>query len=132
MEGNPPRLVREHQARRDHELREIVRYYPNFLVSLKVDARLLQELDGFRREHVFAGPAISNHPRLLGGRGGRRILREKQSKMERKHTLDAEMKIELPCRHVLWVVAVFVGKREADLDDLEQVHVTAHRLIVVV
>jgi hypothetical protein len=55
MEGNPPRLVREHQARRDHELREIVWYYSNFLVSLKVDARLLQELDGFRREHVFAG-----------------------------------------------------------------------------
>jgi hypothetical protein len=79
-------------------------------------------------------PAISNHPRLLGGRrrGGGIILREKQSKMERKHTLDAEMKIELPCRHVLRVVAVFVGKREADLDDLEQVHVTAHRLIVVV
>jgi hypothetical protein len=53
MEGNPLRLVRKHQARRDHELGEIVWKYPNFLVSLKIDARLLQELDGFRREHVF-------------------------------------------------------------------------------
>jgi hypothetical protein len=42
------------------------------------------------------------------------------------------MKIELPGGHVLRVVAVFVGKGEANLDDLEQVHVTAHRLIVVV
>jgi hypothetical protein len=42
------------------------------------------------------------------------------------------MKIELPGRHVLRVVAVFVGKGESNLDDLEQVHVTAHRLIVVV
>jgi hypothetical protein len=42
MKGDPPRLVREHQARRDHELRKIVREYPNLLVPLKIDARLLQ------------------------------------------------------------------------------------------
>jgi hypothetical protein len=42
------------------------------------------------------------------------------------------MKVELPGRHLLRVVAVFVGEREADLDDLEEVHVTAHRLIVVI
>jgi len=57
----------------------------------------------------------------VGGGGGRK-----------KDALDAKMKIELPGRHVLGVVSVFVGKREADLDDLEEVHVTAHRLIVVV
>src|SRR6266851_7308122 len=109
MEGNPLRLVRKHQARRDHELGEIVWQYPNFLVSLKIDARLLQELDGFRREHVFAGgPAISKRlsttplpPLLLprrasnGWGGGRK-----------KDALDAKMKIELPGRHVLGVVSV--------------------------
>jgi hypothetical protein len=42
------------------------------------------------------------------------------------------MKIKLPGRHILRVVAVFVGKGESNLDDLEQVHVTAHGLIVVV
>ncbi len=46
--------------------------------------------------------------------------------------LYAKMKIELPSRHILRVVAVFVGKGESNLDDLEQVHVTAHGLIVVV
>jgi hypothetical protein len=42
------------------------------------------------------------------------------------------MKIKLPGRRLLRVVAVFVGKGESNLDDLEQVHVTAHGLIVVV
>jgi hypothetical protein len=42
------------------------------------------------------------------------------------------MKVELPCRHLLRVVAVLVGKRKSDLDDLEEVHVTAHCLVVVV
>lgn len=60
MEGNPPRLVCEHQARRDHELRKIVREYSNLLVSLEIDARLLQEFYRFRREHVLAVPAISS------------------------------------------------------------------------
>lgn len=60
MEGDPPRLVCEHQARRDQELRKIVRKYPNLLMSLKIDTRLLQKLYRLRCEHVFAGPAISN------------------------------------------------------------------------
>ena len=41
VEGYPPRLVGEHQAGRDHELREIVGQYPNFLVPLEIEARLL-------------------------------------------------------------------------------------------
>ena len=55
MEGNPTRLVREHQAGRDHELREIVWEYPKLLVSLEINAGLLEEFDRFRREHVLAG-----------------------------------------------------------------------------
>lgn len=54
VEGYPLCVVREHHARRDHELREIVGQYPNFLVPLEIDAGLLQEFDGFRCEHVFA------------------------------------------------------------------------------
>ena len=123
MEGYPPRLVCEHQARRDHELRKVVREYANLLVSLEINARLLQEFYRFRREHVLAGPAISSPVR-----GAQNSPREALA----HHSLDAKMKIELPGRHVLRVVAVLVGKGESNLDDLEQVHVTAHRLIVVV
>ena len=120
MKGYPPRLVCEHQARRDHELRKVVREYANLLVSLEIDARLLQELYRFRREHVLAGPAISDP------------AQDSPREAQAHHSLDAKMKIELPGRHVLRVVAVLVGKGESNLDDLEQVHVTAHRLIVVV
>ena len=49
-----------------------------------------------------------------------------------RYLLYAKMKIKLPGRRLLRVVAVFVGKGESNLDDLEQVHVTAHGLIVVV
>ena len=122
MEGYPPRLVSEHQARRDHELRKIVRKYSNLLMSLKIDSRLLQKLYRFRCEHVFAGPAISKPIE-----GYHHSPREAFSRL-----LYAKMKVELPGRHFLWVVAVFVGKGESNLDDLEQVHVTAHGLIVVV
>jgi hypothetical protein len=126
MEGNPPRLVCEHQARRDHELRKIVRKYSNLLVSLKIDARLLQEFYRFRREHVFAVPAISSP---VGGGPG---FAARSASSTINHSLDAKMKIELPGRHVLRVVPILVRKGESNLDDLEQVHVTAHRLIVVV
>jgi hypothetical protein len=122
MEGDPSRIVCEHQARRDHELRKIVRKYPNLLMSLKIDTRLLQKLYRFRCEHVFAGPAISNP---IGG-----CYNSQREGIS--YLLYAKMKIELPGRHILWVVAVFVGKGESNLDDLEQVHVTAHGLIVVV
>src|SRR6267154_3284643 len=100
MEGYPPRLVCEHQARRDHELRKLVRKYPKLLMSLKIDTRLLQKLYRFRSEHVFAGPAISNP---IGG--CQNSPREAIS-----HLLYAKMKIKLPGRCILRVVAVFVGK----------------------
>jgi hypothetical protein len=64
MEGNPPRLIREDQSRRDHELREIVWQYPNLLVPLEIDARLLKEFHRLRREHVFAGLALVAVSRL--------------------------------------------------------------------
>src|SRR5712671_6099079 len=72
-------------------------------------------------------PAISTSTE----RGGpeRRIFRARRSA---QHSLYAEMKVELPGRHVLGVVPVFVGERETNLNDLEQVDVTSHRLVVVV
>jgi hypothetical protein len=91
-------------------------------VSLEIDARLLQKFHRFRCEHVFAGPAISSPIKGVLESSARSI----------SHLLYAKMKIELPGRHVLRVVAVFIGKGESNLDDLEQVHVTAHGLIVVV
>lgn len=48
------------------------------------------------------------------------------------HGLDAEVKVKLPCRHVLRVISVFVRECESDLDDLEQVNVAPHGLIVVI
>lgn len=49
-----------------------------------------------------------------------------------KNALDAEVEVELPRGHVLWVVPVLVRDGEADLDDLQQVDVTPHGLVVVV
>jgi hypothetical protein len=48
------------------------------------------------------------------------------------YALDAKVKVKLPCRHLLRVVTVLVGEGESYLDDFEQVHVTSHRLVVVV
>ena len=59
--------------------------------------------------------------------------RRKNSPLEKiGNALDAKVKVELPGRHVLRVVAIFVGEREANLDDLQQIYIAAHRLIVVV
>ena len=128
MERDPPRLIREDESRGDHELREVVWKYANLLVPLEIDARLLKEVYRFRREHVFAGLAlVAVSPDEKGGAPESPRLKE-----EKGYALCAKMKIELPCRHVLWVVAVLVGKCKSDLNDLEEIHVTAHCLVVVV
>ena len=53
------------------------------------------------------------------------------SSMEPQHALDTEAKVELPCTWLRWHVPLRVRERDANLDDLEQVDVTAHRLVVV-
>lgn len=79
-------------------------------MSLKVYARFLQKLHRFRREHVLADAAS------VSQQGSKRaeIPREEEA-----YALDAKVKVKLPCRHVLRVVAVLVGERESYLDDLE-------------
>ena len=42
------------------------------------------------------------------------------------------MEVELPCRDILRIVPILVCQRDADLDYLEQVDITSHRLVVVV
>ena len=42
------------------------------------------------------------------------------------------MEVELPCGHVLGVVPILVRDGQADLDDLQQVDVTPHGLVMVV
>ena len=52
-----------------------------------------------------------------------------------KHKLDvlrAELEIELPCRYLLWKVSLLIRQSEPNLDNLEEVDVTSHRLVVVV
>ena len=132
VERYPLRLVRQHEPRRDHQLCKIVRQYSHLLVPLKVDPRLLQQLYGLRRVHVVT----------LGGEGKRSAYvsnAHRNSCRTRgwlagwiKNALDAEVEVELPRGHVLWVVPVLVRDGEADLDDLQQVDVTPHGLVVVV
>ena len=116
MKGNPFRILHKDQTRRDHQLREIIRLYSHLLVSLEVDAGFLQQLDRVRGVHVVAGPE-SDYRGAANAGGG---------------SLYAEVKVELPCRHVLGIVSVFVGQCDADLYYLEQVDVTSHSLVVVV
>ena len=47
-------------------------------------------------------------------------------------SLHAEVEVELPSGNILGIVAVLVCQRKADLDDLEEVDITSHRLVVVV
>ena len=88
-------------------------------MSLKVYTRFLQKLDGFRRKHVLARAAVS-------------ARRTPRNPPEREHALNAKVKVKLPCRHFLRIVAVLVGEGESYLDDFEQVHVTSHSLVVIV
>jgi hypothetical protein len=90
-------------------------------VSLKVYTRFLQKLDGFRRKHVLARAASAReHPKYPEREG------------EQHNALNAKVKVKLPCRHFLRIVAVLVGEGESYLDDFEQVHVTSHSLVVIV
>mmetsp|Transcript_16727 Transcript_16727/g.42490 ORF Transcript_16727/g.42490 Transcript_16727/m.42490 type:complete len:350 (-) Transcript_16727:427-1476(-) len=43
---------------------------------------------------------------------------------------EAELEVELPARTVVCEIAILVGKRDAELDELEQVHVAAQRLVL--
>lgn len=47
-------------------------------------------------------------------------------------SLDTEVEIELPGRDVLWQVPVLVCESEPHLNDLEQVDITPHGLVMVV
>lgn len=47
-------------------------------------------------------------------------------------SLDTEVKIELPGRDILWQVPVLVCEGEPHLNNLEQVDVTPHGLVMVV
>lgn len=42
------------------------------------------------------------------------------------------MEVELPCWHILGIVSFLVRKCDAYLDDLEQVYITPHRLVMIV
>lgn len=48
------------------------------------------------------------------------------------HVLDAKVEIELPCRDILRVVPILIRQGEPDLNDLEQVDIASHRLVMVV
>ena len=45
---------------------------------------------------------------------------------------EIKLEVELPCRALGWRVAMLVHEGDADLDDLEQVHITPQQLVLVV
>ena len=48
------------------------------------------------------------------------------------YVLCTELEVELPCGHVCGEGAILVGQCETDLDNLEEVDITSHCLVVVV
>lgn len=49
-----------------------------------------------------------------------------------EYVLDAEREVKLPCRHVLWVIPFLICQGKPDLNDLEEVDIAPHGLIMVV
>jgi hypothetical protein len=54
------------------------------------------------------------------------------SQNKKKDVRQAELEIELPGADALRKVSFSIGKCDAQLDDLQQVHVAAQRLVVIV
>lgn len=48
------------------------------------------------------------------------------------NSLDTEFEVELPSRTLFRKVSLLVCERDADLNDLEQINITSHRLVVVI
>lgn len=46
--------------------------------------------------------------------------------------LGIEFEVELPRSALIWLVPIFVCQRDSDLDDLQEVHITPQRLIMVI
>jgi hypothetical protein len=47
------------------------------------------------------------------------------------HTPKAKLEVELPCRAVLWTLTILVRQGDPHLDDLQEIDITSHRLIMV-
>lgn len=48
------------------------------------------------------------------------------------HVLYTEVKVELPGRHILWWCPVLIREGKTDLNNLEQIDVTAHCLVMII
>lgn len=48
------------------------------------------------------------------------------------HSREVELEVELPRRRARRIVPIFVHKREAELDDLQEVDITPQQLVLVV
>lgn len=46
--------------------------------------------------------------------------------------VDAEAEVELPCTDVWWEVSILVAECDAELDEFEQIDITAQCLVVVI
>ena len=120
VKRDPLGVWNEDETRGDKQLCKIVGQDTHLLVPLKIDPRLLQQLDRVGRVHVLAG---TKKKKKVGG-----LVRNAAM----SYAPDVKLEIELPCRDVLREIALLVCECDADLDELEEVDVAPHGLVVVV
>lgn len=115
----PPGFWNEDETRGDEEFRKIVGRDTHLVVSLKIEARLLQQLNRLWGVHVF--------PIAEKRRGYSPSAHDEQA-----YIPDAKLEVKLPCRDVLRKVAFFVREGNANLDELQEIDVASHCLVVIV
>lgn len=116
MKGQKLDIWCQNKSGGDHELCKVVGEDALVFVAAKVDARLLQGLDRFWEVHVFTGMEVSRY----------------RQQEEQEYALETKPEVELPGGAVRGGDAILVSESETDLNDLEEIHVTAHCLVVVV
>lgn len=124
MKRNPFCVVCEHKPGRYDKLCKVDWVDADLFVPLEVQSRRLEQVDRLWREHVL--PTTPNpHPHPHSAR-------VRIPTVHAYYSRQVEPEVELPCADVGRVFAGLVREGNANLDDLEEVDVTAHGLVMVV
>lgn len=122
MEGEPLDSITQHHARRHQQLGKVQRLDALVLVLLELDPRRGEQLDGVLGVHVLSG---GGDAALVTAAGGKPLDCWSVSR-------EVEFEVELPGGRSRRIFPLFVHEGEAQLDDLQQVHVAAQQLVLIV
>lgn len=95
---------------------EVTSSSPKYSTSIPSSSFRLKSIPEFLSSSILSGAYMSSLP---------------SAPLKLGDIREVELEVELP-RHAFWAIAILIAQRHAQLDNLEHVDITPHRLVVVV